>query len=204
MERGIERESRVQRRDGVENYLRCDVISELVKQAYRYCHLGWTNDGLPGYLNKTLTSIVFFIVMINVFSITSRADLIWSPVDNIIPFLPIINFLINLVILITGNILITKYDFPLKRLYFTLALITISGLIIDFILYGLISYYVDLPALIIGYILAFVILTIVDLIIIKFVTKLKFNIKMLLLAEFMGALANPYLLIIIFRVSTGT
>jgi hypothetical protein len=39
LERGAKRESRVQRRDGVENYLRSDVLSELVKQAYRYCHL---------------------------------------------------------------------------------------------------------------------------------------------------------------------
>ncbi len=40
LERDTKRESEVQPMDGVENYLRSDVISELVKQAYRYCHLG--------------------------------------------------------------------------------------------------------------------------------------------------------------------
>ena len=37
---GLKRESRVQRRDGVENYLRYEVYSEFVKRTTRYCHLG--------------------------------------------------------------------------------------------------------------------------------------------------------------------
>jgi hypothetical protein len=40
MERGPKRESRVQRRDGVENYLRSDVHTEFVKRTTRNRHLG--------------------------------------------------------------------------------------------------------------------------------------------------------------------
>jgi hypothetical protein len=47
LERDTKRESEVQPKDGVENYLRSDVHTEFVKRTTRYCHLG-ANGGVPG------------------------------------------------------------------------------------------------------------------------------------------------------------
>jgi hypothetical protein len=44
LERDTERESEVQPKDGVENYLRCDVHTEFVKRTYRNRHLGAEGD----------------------------------------------------------------------------------------------------------------------------------------------------------------
>ncbi len=167
------------------------------------------DDRLDMKVMRRLTTISYLCILVSTLTITFGAMCVdANPVApgtssynfEIIYWILVIaiNFVIDLVAFLIGNRIFTKIALTSKMLILTTVAIASLGVLIDIGLTNIFSG-PEMADFILGFIVAFTILGIVDYFIAHYVAKFPKGTKLVSLAGFMGVVTNPYLYIIIIK-----